>query len=125
MPILGDDDITLTIGEVVAKANMCSLGAKVKPEINSIAKQVDNNKAKELWNKLKLNVNEIVPNDLKPELFKLISDYSDVFADENITIGDTSWVKFRVEFKENAKPVKQKVCPYPPPPFEERIENST
>ena len=73
-----------------------------------------NNKAKELWNKLKLNVNELVPNDLKPELFKLISDYSDVFADENITIGDTSWVQFRVELKENAKPVKQKVCPLPP-----------
>ena len=111
---LGDDDITLTIGEVVAEANMCSLGAKVKPEINSIAKQVDNHKTKELWNKLKLNVNELVPNDLKPELFKLISDYSDVFADENITIGETSWVKFRIDLKENATPVKQKVRPLPP-----------
>ena len=94
---------------------MCSLGAKVKPEINSIAKQVDNHKTKELWNKLKLNVNELVPNDLKPELFKLISDYSDVFADENITIGETSWVKFRIDLKENAKLVKQKVRPLPPP----------
>ena len=94
---------------------MCSLGAKVKPEINSIdKKKVDNHKTKELWNKLKLNVNELVPNDLKPELFKLISDYSDVFADENITIGETSWVKFRIDLKENAKPVKQKVRPLPP-----------
>ena len=111
---LGDDDVTLTIGEVVAEANMCSLGTKVKPGINSIAKQVDNNKAQELWSKLKLNVNELVPNDLKPELFKLISDYSDVFAKENVTIGNTSWVEFPVELKENAKPVKQKVCPLPP-----------
>ena len=69
----------------------------MEPGINSIAKQVDNNKAQELWSKLKLNVNELVPNDLKPELFKLISDYSDVFADENVTIGNTSWVEFRVE----------------------------
>ena len=44
---LGDDNVTLTIGEVVAEANMCSLGTKVKPGINSIAKQVDNTK---LWN---------------------------------------------------------------------------
>ena len=94
---------------------MCSLGTKVKPGINSIAKQVDKNKAKELRSKLKLDVNEIDPNDLKPELFKLISDYSDVFADENVTIGNTSWVEFRVELKENAEPVKQKVCPLPPP----------
>ena len=113
---LGDDDITLTIGEVVAEANMCSLGAKVKPEINSITKKVDNHKTKELWNKLKLDVNEIVPDNMKPELYNLIATYSDVFADENITIGDTSWVKFRIDLKENAKPVKQKVCPLPPPP---------
>ena len=65
---LGDDDVTLTIGEVVAKANMCSLGTKVKPGVNSIAKQ-DDNKAKELRNKLKLDVNELVSNNLKPELF--------------------------------------------------------
>ena len=32
---LGDDDVTLTIGEVVAEANMCSLGTIVKPGINS------------------------------------------------------------------------------------------
>ena len=106
----------MTVGEVVAEANMCSLGTKVKPGVNTIAKQVDKNKAKELWSKLKLDFNVLVPKDLKPELFKLISDYSDVFADENVTIGDTSWLNSRVELKENAQPVKQKVRPLPPPP---------
>ena len=72
MLILGDDDITLTIGEIVAEANICSLGAKVKPEINSIAKKVDVHKTEELWKKLKLNVNKDVPEDVKPELYDLI-----------------------------------------------------
>ena len=112
---VGDEPVTLTIGEVIAEANMCSLGTKIKPGINSIAKQVDKNRAQELWNKSKLNDNELVSNDLKPDLFALITEYSDVFADEYITIGNTSWVNFRVELKEHAQPVKQKVRPLPPP----------
>ena len=74
--------------------------------------------------KIKIECQQLVPNDLKPELFKLISDYSDVFADENVTIGNTSWVEFRIELKENAKTIKQKVRPLPPP-SEKRIERST
>ena len=91
-----------TIGEVIAEANMCSLGTKIKPGINSIAKQVDKNKAQELWNKLKLNDNELVSNDLKPDLFALITEYSDVFTSENCQVGDTSWVEFKIELNENA-----------------------
>ena len=91
---VGDELVTLTIGEVIAEASMFSLGTKVKPGINSIAKHVDKNKAQELWSKLKLHDNKLVPQDLKPDLFDLITDYSDVFADENITIGNTSWVEF-------------------------------
>ena len=45
---VGDEPVTLTIGEVIAEANMCSLGTKIKPGINSIAKQVDKNRAQEL-----------------------------------------------------------------------------
>ena len=67
---VGDNNVTLTIGEVVAEANMCSLGTKLKPGINSVAKQVDKNKAQELWSKLKLNDNELVSNNVKSELFK-------------------------------------------------------
>ena len=111
----GEDDISLTIGEIVAEANMCSLGEKVKPEVNSIAKKVEVHKTAELWKKLKLNVNKVVPENIKPELYDLIDTYSDVFADENNAIGDTSWVRFRIDLKENALPVKQKVRPLAPP----------
>ena len=57
---VGDKPVTLTIGEIIAEANMCSLGTKVKPKINSIAKQVNPTRAHELWNKLKLEQNEFV-----------------------------------------------------------------
>ena len=61
---------------------MCYLGTKIKPKINSIAKQVDTNRANELWNTLKLNENELVSNNstLKPDLFALITEYSDVWS---------------------------------------------
>ena len=64
---------------------------------------------------MKLNANKVVPESLKPELYDLLNTYSDVFADENNTIGDTSWVKFKIDLKENALPVKQKVRPLAPP----------
>ena len=92
---VGDEPVTLTIGEIVAKANVCSLGTKIKPRVNSIAKQVDKDRAHELWNKLKLNENELVVNDLKPDLFALITEYSDMFTPEKFKIGDTSWVEFK------------------------------
>ena len=111
----GDDDIALTIGEIVAEASMCSIGEKVKPEINSVTKKGGVHRTAELWKKLKLNANTVVPESLKPELYNLIDTYSDVFADENNTIGNTSWVKFKIDLKENALPVKQKVCPLAPP----------
>ena len=105
---------------------MCSLGTKIKPKINSIAKQVDTDRAHELWNKLKLNENELVSNDstLKPDLFALITEYSDVFTSENCQVGDTSWVEFKIELNEHAKPVKQKVHPLPPP-LKKRFKRST
>ena len=57
---VGEEPIALTIGEIIAEASMCSLGTKIKPGINSIAKQVDKNRAQELWKKLKLDNNELV-----------------------------------------------------------------
>ena len=36
-----DKPVTLTIGEVIAEANVCSLGTKVKQKINSVTKQVN------------------------------------------------------------------------------------
>ena len=38
-----------------------------------------------------------------------------MFNDENIKVGDTSWMEFKIELKEHAHPVKQKVRPLPPP----------
>ena len=116
----------LTIGEIIAEASMCSLGTKIKPKINSNAKQVDSNRANELWNKLKLESNEFVSGDskLKPELFSLINEYSDVFTSDRCQVGDTSWVEFKIELNEHAKPVKQKVRPLPPP-SEKRFKRST
>ena len=69
---------------------MCSLGTKVKPKINSIAKQINPTRAHELWNKLKLEQNEFVSSDsnLKPELFSLIGEYSDVFTSEHCKVSD-------------------------------------
>ena len=111
----GDDEIALSIGEIVAEASMCSLGEKVKPDINSVTKKGGVHKTAELWKKLKLNANTVVPESLKSELYDLIDTYSDVFAYENNTIGKTSWVKFKIDLKENALPVKQKVRPLAPP----------
>ena len=37
-----------------------------------------------------------------------------MFTSENCQVGDTSWVEFKIELNENAKPVKQKVRPLPP-----------
>ena len=68
-----------------------------------------------MWNKLKLNEKKLVSTNLKPDLFALITEYSDVFTSENCQVGDTSWVEFKIELNENAKPVKQKVRPLPPP----------
>ena len=61
---------------------------------------------------------EFVSSDsnLKPELFSLIGEYSDVFTSEHCKVGDTSWVEFKIDLNENARPVKQKVRPLPPPP---------
>ena len=86
---------------------MCSLGTKIKPRVNSIAKQVDKDRAHELWNKLKLNENELVSNNstLKPNLFALITEYSDMFTSENCQVGYTSRVEFKIELNEKAKPV--------------------
>ena len=118
--------VTLTIGEIIAKANMCSLGTKIKPKINSIAKQVDADRAHELWNKLKLNENELFSNDstLKPDLFALITEISDMFTSERCQVGHTSCVEFKIELNEKAKQVKQKLRPLSPP-LKKRIETST
>ena len=35
---VGDELVTLTIGKIIAKADKCSLGIKIKPKINSITK---------------------------------------------------------------------------------------
>ena len=72
---IGDEPVTLTIGEIMAEANMRSLGTKVKPKINSIAKQVNPTRAHELWNKLKLEQNEFISSDSNsnPELFLLLN----------------------------------------------------
>ena len=67
---VGDEPLPLIIGEIIAEADMCSLGTKIKPEINSITKQIHPNRANELWSKLKLEHNELVSSDsnLRPEL---------------------------------------------------------
>ena len=74
---VGDDDlVTLTIGEIIAQAEMCSLGTKVKSKTNSIAKQVNLDRAQELWSKLKLEQNKFISSDskLRTELFSLIGE---------------------------------------------------
>ena len=43
--------LILYANEVIAEANMCSLGTEVKPKINSITKQSNLDKSKELWSK--------------------------------------------------------------------------
>ena len=67
-----------------------------------------------MWQKLKLDTNVLVSDNLKPDLFNLIQEFSDVFTDEHVKVGNTSWVQFRIDLKENAQPVKQKVLPLPP-----------
>ena len=69
--MLETNQLTLTIGEIIAEADMCSFGTKIKPKINSITKQVNPDRANELWSKLKLEQNEFVSSDsnLRPELF--------------------------------------------------------
>ena len=62
---VGDQPVTLTIGEVIAKADMCPLGTRVKPKINSITKQSNPDRAQKLWCKLKLEHNEFVSSDSK------------------------------------------------------------
>ena len=86
---------------------MCSLGTKIKPKINSITKQINSDRANELWSKLKLEQNEFVSSDsnLRPELFWLIGEYSDGFTSDHCQVGDTSLVNFKIELNENAKPV--------------------
>ena len=101
---------------------MCSLGTRIKPGINSIAKKIDKNKTQELWKKLKLDNNELVSDNLKPDLFNLIQEFSDVFTDEHVKVGNTSWVEFKIDLKNHANPVKQKV--HPLPPSEKRFERS-
>ena len=113
---VGDEPLTLTIGEIIAEANICALGTKIKPKINSITKQVNLDRAHELWSKWKLEKNELVSSDsnLRPELFSLIGEYHDMFTSDQCQVGDTSWVKFKVELNQNSQPVKQRVLPLPP-----------
>ena len=54
---VGDKPVTLTVGEVISKADMCSLGTKVKLKIYSVTKQFNLDRANELWSKLKLEQN--------------------------------------------------------------------
>ena len=110
---VGDEPVTLTFNEVIAEANMGSLGTKVKPKINSITKQSNQDRSKELWSKLKLEQNEFVSSDSKlgPELFKLIGEYQDVFSSSTCKVGDTSWVEFKIDLNLDAQPVKQCVRP--------------
>ena len=116
-PNVGDEPVTLTFNEVIAEANMCSLGTKVKPKINSITKQNNPDRSKELWSKLKLEQNKFVSSDSKfrPELFKLIGENQDVFSSNTCKVGDTSWVEFKIDLNLDAQPVKQRVCLLPPP----------
>ena len=67
---VGYKPVTLTIGEIIPEANMCSLETKDKPKINSITKQINLDRSNELWGKLKLEQNEFVFSDskLRPEL---------------------------------------------------------
>ena len=44
-------------------------------------------------------------------MFSLTGEYSDVFTSEHCQVGDTSWVEFKIELNEHAKPVKQKFRP--------------
>ena len=84
--------------------------------MNSITKQINPDRANELWSKLKLEPNEFDSSDskLRPELFLLIGEYNDVFTSDQCQVGDTAWVKFKIELNQNAQPVKQRVCPLPP-----------
>ena len=102
---------------------MCSLGTKIKPKINPITKQVNSDRAHELWSKLKLEQNEFVSShsNLRPELFSLLGEYHDVFTSNQCQVGDTSWVKFKIELNQTTQPVKQRVRPLPPPPFLKQI----
>ena len=68
----GENEITLSIGEIVAEASMCSLGDKVKSVINSVKKTGGVQETEKLWTKLKLQQNTVVHESLKPELYKLI-----------------------------------------------------
>ena len=90
---------------------MCSLETKVKSKINSITKQVNLDRAHKLGSKLKLEQNEFVSSDskLRTVLFSLINEYHDVFTSDQCKVGNTSWVKFKIELNRNAQPVKQRV----------------
>ena len=115
---VGDKPVTLTFNEVIAEANMCSLGTKIKPKINSITKQSNPDRSKELWSKLKLEQNEFLSSDskLRPALFKLIGEYQDVFSSNTCKVGDTSWVEFKIDLNLDAQSVKKGVRPLPSPP---------
>ena len=120
----GENSISISVGEVVAEASMCSVGDKVKDTINvNSVKQRDKKDVDKLFKKLKLNENTVVPEHLKPEVYDLIENYSDVFADENNTIGDTSWIEFKIDLRPEAIPVKQKSKAFSPP-IERKFENA-
>ena len=48
------------------------------------------------------------PKD-KQEVRKILSDYVDVFAKDNINLGQTSLIKHKITLKEGAKPIKENI----------------
>ena len=61
--------------------------------------------------------NEFVSSDskLKLDLFSLLGKYHDVFTSDQCQVGDTSWVKFKIDLNQNGQLVKQRAHPLPPP----------
>ena len=56
---------------------------------------------------------------LRTELFSLINEYHDVFTSDQCKVGDTTWVKFKIELSPKAQLLSRGFV-LPPPPLSKR-----
>ena len=58
------------------------------------------------------------PKD-QQEVRKILSQYADVFAKDNLNLGHTSVIKHKITLKEGAKPIKEQYRRVPPGLYDE------
>ena len=88
---------------------------KLNRKLIQLQNKVDPDRAQELWSKLILEQNKFASSDSKfrTELFLLINEYHDVFTSDQCKVGNTSWVKFKIELNP-PNLLSKKLVLYPP-----------